>query len=50
MPEAMELLLDLHRRIKGEHPNWNEYRQTMQNQRRVLLRIDIDSAGPDRRG
>lgn len=50
LPEAMEPLIDWHRRVKGEHPNWAEYRQTMEKERRVLLRISIESAGPDRRG
>jgi PPOX class probable F420-dependent enzyme len=50
LPEAMEPLIDWHRRIKGEHPNWAEYRETMERERRVLLRITIESAGPDRRG
>ena len=50
LPEAMEPLIDWHRRVKGEHVNWAEYRQTMARQRRVLLRIVIESAGPDRKG
>lgn len=50
LPEAMEPLVDWHRRVKGEHKDWNEYRDTMRQQRRVLLRIPIESAGPDRRG
>jgi len=50
LPEAMEPLVDWHRRVKGEHPNWTDYRQTMERQRRVLVRIAIESAGPDRKG
>jgi PPOX class probable F420-dependent enzyme len=50
LPEAMEPLIDWHRRVKGEHPDWNEYRRTMEKQRRVILRIIIESAGPDRKG
>ena len=50
LPKAMEPLIDWHRRVKGEHPDWAEYRQTMEKQRRVLLRITIESAGPDRKG
>jgi PPOX class probable F420-dependent enzyme len=50
LPEAMELLIDWHRQLKGEHPNWEEYRQTMRQQRRVIVRITIQSVGPNRRG
>lgn len=50
LPEAMEPLGDWHRRVKGEHPDWSEYRRTMEKQLRVLVRIVVESAGPDRRG
>ncbi len=50
LPEAMEPLVDFYRRLKGEHSNWSEYRQTMERQRRVLIRITIEVAGPDRKG
>ena len=50
LPEAMEGLVDYYRRVVGEHPNWDEYRQAMQHERRVLLRITIERAGPDRSG
>jgi hypothetical protein len=36
--------------VKGEHGDWNEYRKTMVAQRRVLLRIIVERAGPDRKG
>ncbi len=50
LPEAMELLMDWHRRVKGEHQNWDDYKKTMETQRRVILRIEIESAGPERKG
>ena len=50
LPEAMELLVDYYRRIAGEHPDWADYRRAMERERRVLLRISIDSVGPHRRG
>lgn len=50
LPEAMEPLVDWNRRVKGEHSNWSDYRETMKRQRRVLIRIRIESAGPDRKG
>lgn len=50
LPEAMEPLVDWHRRVKGEHADWSVYRKTMEEQKRVLIRISIERAGPDRRG
>jgi PPOX class probable F420-dependent enzyme len=50
LPGAMEPLIDWHRRVKGEHRDWDEYRRTMEAQRRVLLRIIVEHAGPDKKG
>lgn len=50
LPDAMEGLIDYYRRISGEHPDWDDYRAAMERDRRVLLRIDIHHAGPDRSG
>lgn len=48
MPEAMEPLVDYYRAVAGEHPDWDDYRRAMAEQRRVIIRIDIERAGPDR--
>ncbi len=50
LPEAMDLLVDYYRRISGEHQNWDDYRAAMQHEQRVLLQIELTSAGPDRAG
>jgi PPOX class probable F420-dependent enzyme len=50
LPEAMELLVDYYRGISGEHPDWDDYRQAMERDRRVLIRVTLDRAGPDRHG
>ena len=50
LPQAMELLVDYYRRVAGEHPDWDDYRRAMQQEQRVLIRIAIESAGPDRQG
>ena len=50
LPEAMELLVDYYRSISGEHPDWEQYRKAMVDERRVVLRISIDRAGPSRAG
>ncbi len=49
-PEALELLVDYYRRASGEHEDWAEYRAAMVEQRRVLVRFDIERAGPSRSG
>jgi PPOX class probable F420-dependent enzyme len=50
LPEAMEPLVDYYRSISGEHEDWDDYRAAMQEQRRVVLRLDPVRAGPDRQG
>jgi PPOX class probable F420-dependent enzyme len=45
-PEALDLLVGYYRRIAGEHPDWDEYRQAMIDEKRVLVRFAIDRAGP----
>ncbi|MFP5321302.1 MAG: PPOX class F420-dependent oxidoreductase [Acidimicrobiia bacterium] len=50
LPEALEPLCDYYRSISGEHPDWDEYREAMQRQGKVLLRISIDDWGPVSRG
>lgn len=50
LPDAMEQLVDYYRDLRGEHPNWDEYRDEMQTQQRVMVRITIDHAGPDQAG
>jgi PPOX class probable F420-dependent enzyme len=50
LPEAMNGLVDYYRQISGEHENWDEYRAAMEQEKRVLLRIRLLAAGPDRSG
>jgi PPOX class probable F420-dependent enzyme len=50
LPDALEPLVDYYRDIRGEHPDWDEYRAAMVSDRRVLLRMTVDRAGPDRQG
>ena len=50
LPEAMELLVDYYRSLAGEHPDWDEYRASMGRDRRVLVRVELERAGPDRSG
>ena len=50
LPGAMELLAEYYRRISGEHPDWDDYRAALVRDQRVLLRMTISKAGPDRAG
>jgi PPOX class probable F420-dependent enzyme len=50
LPDAMEGLVAYYRSVSGEHPDWDDYRAAMERDRRVLLRISIERAGPDRSG
>jgi PPOX class probable F420-dependent enzyme len=50
LPEAMEELVAYYRSISGEHPDWDDYRRAMERERRLLLRISIERAGPNRAG
>ena len=46
LPEAMPLLVDYYRKASGEHPSWDEYREAMTRDRRVIARISIDHVYP----
>jgi PPOX class probable F420-dependent enzyme len=37
--ETVEQLVDLYRRLQGDHPNWDEYRAAMVNDGRLLVRF-----------
>ncbi|MGA2519510.1 MAG: PPOX class F420-dependent oxidoreductase [Acidimicrobiales bacterium] len=50
LPDAMDGLMAYYRQVGGEHPDWDEYRAAMERERRVLLRITVERAGPDRAG
>jgi len=50
LPEAMEPLIDYYKRFPDENPDWDEYRERMRRERRVLIRISLERAGPDLQG
>jgi PPOX class probable F420-dependent enzyme len=39
--DTVESLIQLYRDIQGEHPDWDEFRQSMVADQRVLLRIAV---------
>jgi PPOX class probable F420-dependent enzyme len=50
LPDAMDGLVDYYRSISGEHADWGDYRAAMKRDRRVLVRVELTRAGPDRAG
>ncbi|MDP9328908.1 MAG: PPOX class F420-dependent oxidoreductase [Actinomycetota bacterium] len=50
LPEAMEGLVEYYRRIRGEHPDWDEYRRAMEADERVLIKVSILAVGPVKQG
>jgi PPOX class probable F420-dependent enzyme len=39
---TVEELIDLYRSIQGEHPDWDDYRTAMVEDRRLVLRLAVD--------
>jgi len=50
LPEAMDQLVEYYRGVSGEHPDWDDYRSAMERERRVMIRMTVERAGPDRSG
>jgi len=50
LPEAMDPLIDYYTRFPDPNPDWEDYRARMKRERRVLVRIHLQRAGPDRQG
>lgn len=47
LPEAMDHLVTYYRNISGEHEDWDGYRASMEQERRVILRVTLKrAAGP----
>lgn len=50
LPEAMEPLVAYYRTVVGEHEDWEDYRAAMVREKRVLIRITLEQAGPNQHG
>ena len=46
LPHALDTLIDLQRQVYGEHKNWPEFHERMVREKRVVIRIEIESVGP----
>ena len=50
LPEALQPLVEYYRSISGEHPDWDDYREAMVRDQRLLVQIDVTRVGPDFHG
>jgi len=48
-PQAMDIVLDWHRQIRGEPKNWEEIRQKTLAEGRLAIRVTIEKVGPQNR-
>ena len=46
LPQALDTLVYLQRQAYGEHKSWPEFHERMARERRVIIRINIESVGP----
>ncbi len=42
--DAVEELIDLYRAVRGEHPDWDDYRAAMVRDRRLVVRLRVEHA------
>ena len=50
LPAALDTLVYLQRQSYGEHKSWPEFHERMVREKRVIIRITIESVGPKVRG
>ena len=50
LPDALEPLVAYYRDLRGEHPDWDDYRAAMVREQRLLIRVTVERAGPDLSG
>jgi PPOX class probable F420-dependent enzyme len=48
-PQAMDIVLDWHRQIRGDPKNWDEIREKTLAEGRVAIRVTIEKVGPQNR-
>jgi PPOX class probable F420-dependent enzyme len=49
-PEAMDIVLDWHRQIRGVPDNWDNVRKKTLAEGRIVIRVAIERVGPQNRG
>ncbi len=50
LPRALDTLVHLQRQAYGEHKSWPQFHERMVREKRVIIRITIESVGPKVRG
>jgi len=50
LPHALDTLVYLQRQAYGEHKSWPEFYERMAREKRVIIRIHIETVGPKVRG
>ncbi len=48
-PQAMDIVLDWHRKIRGEPKSWQEIREKILAEGRIAIRVVIEKVGPQTR-
>lgn len=48
-PQAMDIVLDWHRQIRGEPASWDEIRKKTLAEGRIAIRLTIEKVGPQNR-
>jgi PPOX class probable F420-dependent enzyme len=48
-PQAMDIVLDWHRQIRGEPANWDDIRKKTLAEGRIAIRLSIEKVGPQNR-
>ena len=48
-PQAMDIVLDWHRQIRGEPATWDEIRKKTLAEGRIAIRLTIEKVGPQKR-
>lgn len=50
LPQALDTLVYLQRQVYGEPKSWTDFHERMIREKRVIIRISIESVGPKVRG
>jgi hypothetical protein len=48
-PQAMDIVLDWHRKIRGEPKSWQEIREKMMAEGRIAISVAMEKIGPQNR-
>ncbi|MBM4262715.1 MAG: TIGR03618 family F420-dependent PPOX class oxidoreductase [Deltaproteobacteria bacterium] len=46
LPAAMDTLIYWYRQVRGEHKDWEACKNQMQDEKRVIIRVNIEKVGP----